>query len=101
MRFLNPKIDAVFREIFGSEASRDIPISFLNAILALSGEEMIADVTILDPRLAPTLLCQLDRRFGPITEVVRSRVAAADLDALDRWLDRVIDAPTLGAVFDD
>ncbi len=26
---------------------------------------------------------------------------AADLGALDRWLDRVLDAPTLEAVFDE
>ena len=35
MRFLNPKTDYAFKKIFGSEASRDILISFLNAILGL------------------------------------------------------------------
>ena len=55
MRFLNPKTDYAFKKIFGSEASRDILISFLNAILDLSGEEVIVDVTILDPRLAPKI----------------------------------------------
>ena len=55
MRFLNPKTDYAFKKIFGSEASRDILISFLNAILDLSGEEVIVDVAILDPRLAPKI----------------------------------------------
>lgn len=55
MRFLNPKTDYAFRKIFGSESSRDILVSFLNAILALSGEDAIVDVVILDPRLAPKI----------------------------------------------
>ena len=55
MRFLNPKTDYAFKKIFGSEASRDILISFLNAILDLSGDEAIIDVVILDPRLVPKI----------------------------------------------
>ncbi|CAK0776868.1 transposase [uncultured Gammaproteobacteria bacterium] len=55
MRFLNPKTDYAFKKIFGSEASRDILISFLNAILDLTGESVIVDVTIVDPRLAPKI----------------------------------------------
>lgn len=34
MRFLNPKTDFAFKRIFGSEQSRDILLSFLNAIPA-------------------------------------------------------------------
>ena len=55
MRFLNPKTDYAFKKIFGSEASRDILISFLNAILGLADEEVIVDVTIIDPYLAPKI----------------------------------------------
>jgi hypothetical protein len=29
------------------------------------------------------------------------RIEAADLEILDRWLDRVLDAATLDAVFED
>ena len=50
---------------------------------------------------ARTLLRLLEKRFGPVSEEVRARVGGADLDALDEWLDRVLDAPTLEAVFDD
>lgn len=50
---------------------------------------------------ARTLLRQLERRFGPVSESVRQRVSVADIDALDQWLDRVLDAPTLEAVFDE
>jgi len=50
---------------------------------------------------ARTLLRQLARRFGPLSDTVRARVETADLEALERWLDRVLDAPTLEAVFDE
>ena len=50
---------------------------------------------------ARTLLRQLERRFGPVSEAVHARLSAADLDMLDRWADRVLDAPTLDAVFDE
>lgn len=50
---------------------------------------------------AQTLLRQLARRFGPVSDTVRAKVNAADLDTLDLWLDHVLDAPTLDAVFDE
>ena len=50
---------------------------------------------------ARTLLRQLERRFGSVSESVRQRVSAADIDTLDQWLDRVLEAPTLDAVFDE
>lgn len=55
MRFLNPKTDYAFKKIFGSDASRDILISFLNAVLGLDGLEAIVEVTILDPYQAPRI----------------------------------------------
>ena len=45
------------------------------------------------------LLRQLEHRFGPVSESARGLVAAADITALELWLDRVLDAPTLDAVF--
>ena len=55
MRFLNPKTDFAFKKIFGSETSRDILISFLNAILGLDHPHRIQEVDILDPYLAPKI----------------------------------------------
>jgi len=55
MRFLNPKTDFAFKKIFGSETSRDILISFLNAILGLDHPYLIQEVDILDPYLAPKI----------------------------------------------
>ncbi|NBC33291.1 MAG: hypothetical protein GVY13_11505 [Alphaproteobacteria bacterium] len=47
-----------------------------------------------------TLLRHLERRFGPVPEEVRQRVESADAGTLDRWLDRILDAPTREAVFE-
>ncbi len=47
---------------------------------------------------AETLVRLLTRRFGPLPEDARSRIESADPAILDRWLDRVIDAPDLASV---
>jgi predicted transposase/invertase (TIGR01784 family) len=49
MSFINPKIDFAFKKIFGSNESREILISFLNAML-YAGEPVIEE--IIDPYLA-------------------------------------------------
>jgi hypothetical protein len=43
---------------------------------------------------------QLTKRFGPLTAETRAKLKAASLEELDRWADRILDAPTLAAVFD-
>ncbi|MGK7946059.1 MAG: Rpn family recombination-promoting nuclease/putative transposase [Microcystaceae cyanobacterium] len=48
MRFLSPKIDYVFKKIFGSEQSTDILISFLNSVI-YRGEKVIQSLTIVNP----------------------------------------------------
>ncbi|MEO5373918.1 MAG: Rpn family recombination-promoting nuclease/putative transposase [Alphaproteobacteria bacterium] len=55
MRFLNPRTDFAFKRIFGSEDSRDILISFLNAVLGLSGADRIVEISIIDPYQAPRI----------------------------------------------
>jgi len=48
MRFISPKTDFAFKKIFGSTESKDILISFLNALI-YSGESIIQDLEIIDP----------------------------------------------------
>ncbi len=48
---------------------------------------------------AELLLRQLQQRFGPLPEAVRSRVEAADRATLEQWSDRVVSAPTLEGIF--
>ena len=48
---------------------------------------------------AKSLIRLLERRFGPLPAAVRSRIDGADLTQLDAWIDRVLDAKSLDAMF--
>ena len=52
MIFINPKIDFAFKKIFGSEDSKDILISFLNALI-YEEKPVIQDLEIINPILRP------------------------------------------------
>jgi predicted transposase/invertase (TIGR01784 family) len=52
MTFINPKTDYAFKKIFGSSDSKDILISFLNAII-YDGNPIIEDLEIINPNLPP------------------------------------------------
>ncbi|MEM8806808.1 MAG: Rpn family recombination-promoting nuclease/putative transposase [Cyanobacteria bacterium P01_G01_bin.38] len=54
LTFINPKTDFAFKKIFGSPQSKDILISFLNAIL-YQEQPTIQDLTVLDPYQAPRI----------------------------------------------
>jgi hypothetical protein len=44
------------------------------------------------------LLRLLERRFGPVPDWARDRIAAADTETLEEWGVRVLDAGSLEAV---
>ena len=46
-----------------------------------------------------TLTRILERRFGHLPETIRAKIASADASALDRWVDQVVDATSLDAIF--
>jgi predicted transposase/invertase (TIGR01784 family) len=48
MRFISPKTDFAFKKIFGSTDSKDILISFLNALI-YNANPVIQDLEIIDP----------------------------------------------------
>ena len=48
---------------------------------------------------AKSLMRLLVKRFGPLPDPVVVQIAAGSIEELDRWVDRVLDAPTLEAVF--
>lgn len=52
MTYINPKTDYAFKKIFGSSESKDILISFLNAMI-YDGNPTIEDLEIIDPNLPP------------------------------------------------
>ena len=55
-KFLDPKNDFAFKQIFGTEKNKDILIYFLNDILGYQGDDLITEVTFLplhqDPQIA-------------------------------------------------
>ena len=55
-KFLDPKNDFCFKQVFGTEKNKDILIHFLNDILKFKDKEQIIDVTFLktiqDPEIA-------------------------------------------------
>jgi len=54
MQFLDVKTDYAFKKVFGSENSKPILLSFLNALLDFN-REVIADLTIVDPYQIPLI----------------------------------------------
>ncbi|MEL7034404.1 MAG: Rpn family recombination-promoting nuclease/putative transposase [Cyanobacteria bacterium J06592_8] len=48
MKFISPKVDYAFKKIFGSDQSKEILMSFLNAII-YDGDKVIQDLTIVNP----------------------------------------------------
>ena len=55
MRFLDVKTDFAFKKVFGSAASVEILIDFLNAVLEYPPERAITSLTIVDPYQIPLL----------------------------------------------
>lgn len=51
LNLMNPKIDFVFKSIFGNEKHPDILISFLNAVLKLENDKKIVKVEIENPNI--------------------------------------------------
>ncbi|MBF0626035.1 MAG: hypothetical protein HQL82_14660 [Magnetococcales bacterium] len=48
---------------------------------------------------ARTLLHLIERRFGPAPDWARANLATADLDTLDLWTTRILDAKSLEDIF--
>jgi len=55
MKFLDIKTDFAFKKVFGSADSKDILISFLNAVIEFENNQKIKDLTIVDPYSIPLL----------------------------------------------
>lgn len=53
MRYLDPKADLTFKNIFGEH--KDLLISLINALLPLNDDEMVESVEYLPPELVPEL----------------------------------------------
>jgi predicted transposase/invertase (TIGR01784 family) len=65
MIFINPKTDYAFKKIFGSSESKEILISFLNALI-YEGNSTIEDLEIINPNL-PSQLADLKDTYLDVT----------------------------------
>ena len=54
-KFLDPKNDVAFRQIFGIEAHKHILIHFINDVLELEGNSQIEEVTFISPIQNPVI----------------------------------------------
>ncbi len=86
MKYIDPRIDFAFKKIFGNEDAKDLLISFLESLLHLEGDRRIAELTLLDPFLAPKIRelkysildvrCRDHRGISYIVEMQVQKVAA-------------------------
>ena len=42
----------------------------------------------------------LEKRFGALPDLIRHRITSADVERIEAWVERALDAPTLQSVFD-
>ena len=54
-KYLDPKNDLAFKKIFGEEKHKQIPISFLNAVFGLKGDDTIIDLEFLNGIQSPDI----------------------------------------------
>ena len=96
--------ELVRQAIKGYEASVSVPVDLMEmrAMLANLGESWkkrwLAEGEAKGEAMA--LIRLAERRFGTLPAEIRDRILGADAASIERWLDRLMDAPTLGALFD-
>jgi hypothetical protein len=42
----------------------------------------------------------LEKRFGAVPPLLRERISAANVEQIEAWLDRTVDAPDMDSVFE-
>ncbi len=82
MIFINPKTDFAFKKIFGSEQSKDILISFLNALL-YQGNLTIKDLEILNPYLAPRIRGVKDTYLDVKAKITGDKTVIIEMQVLN------------------
>ena len=55
MKFLDVKTDYAFKKVFGSDNSKNILLSFLNSLDIFNGQDVIVDLTIVNPYQVPLI----------------------------------------------
>ena len=82
MNFINPKTDFAFKKIFGSIDSKDILISFLNALL-YDGQAIIEDLEIIDPYSAPSIPSRKDTFLDIKAKISGNNIVIIEMQVLN------------------
>ena len=82
MRFIDPKIDFAFKKIFGSSDSKDILISFLNAIL-YEAQPLIEDLEIIDSQPENPTLGAQETRLDVKATINGDRIALVEIQLIN------------------
>ncbi|HEY9744503.1 MAG TPA: Rpn family recombination-promoting nuclease/putative transposase [Coleofasciculaceae cyanobacterium] len=82
MIFINPKTDFAFKKIFGSTDSKDILISFLNALL-YEGQPIIEDLEIIDPYSASRVRGLKDTYLDVKAQITGNKTVIIEMQVLN------------------
>ena len=82
MRFLNPRTDFAFKKIFASGQSKEILISFLNALL-YEGQAVIENLEIIDPYQAPQLKGMKDTFLDVKATIAGGKTVIVEMQVLN------------------
>jgi predicted transposase/invertase (TIGR01784 family) len=82
MNFINPKTDFAFKRIFGSDQSKEILISFLNALL-YNEQPVIEDLEILNPYLAPRIRGVKDTYLDVRAKITGDKTVIIEMQVLN------------------
>jgi predicted transposase/invertase (TIGR01784 family) len=74
LKFLDVKTDYAFKKVFGSDHSKNILISFLNSLDIFEGQDVIEDLTIVDPYQIPLIQGMKDTYVD-----VKAKLASGDM----------------------
>ena len=69
---LDPKVDIVFKALFGKQSNADLVQSLLNSILRLAAEDRIVSVQLLSPRTLPERDTIMDQHYAQWDAVRRA-----------------------------
>jgi len=82
MKFISPKTDFAFKKIFGSTDSKDILISFLNAIL-YGGQPTVKDLEIINPYSASKVTGLKDTYLDVKAKITGDKTVIIEMQVLN------------------
>ncbi|MEG3895542.1 MULTISPECIES: Rpn family recombination-promoting nuclease/putative transposase [unclassified Microcoleus] len=82
MEFINPKTDFGFKKIFASPQSKEVLMSFLNAML-YNGEPTIKDLEIIDPYTAPSITGLKDTYLDVKAKITGNKTVIIEMQVIN------------------